>query len=105
MNPAEQASMERNPGHRGRGALLKRASLSLILAIAVGAATASRARAQAFQTAACGDQYNALVERAKRCLLKGDTDGAVDWLVAARAELLRCADGTAARLALLSPST
>lgn len=38
----------------------------------------------------CGDRYNALVERAKASLIRGDRAGAVDSLVAARAQLLRC---------------
>jgi hypothetical protein len=40
--------------------------------------------------ATCGDQYNALVKQAKASLTKGDRNGAIHWLLAARTQLDRC---------------
>jgi hypothetical protein len=100
--------MEHRPGPSGRGVFLNRLCLGLVLGVALTAtAGLSRARAEDSRRdtpAVCDERYRTLVEDAKRCLLKGDKDGAVESLIAARAELARCTDGTGYKLAELSPN-
>ena len=71
---------------------------TLIIAIAIVAAGAAFLRRSvghasikpAYSDVTCGDEYNALVLRAKQSLQKGDRAGAISSLLAAQTQLRHC---------------
>jgi hypothetical protein len=66
-------------------------ALSVALGFGVGAKKASASLPSTVsQSGTCGDRYNAMLRQAKAALAKGDRNGAIRGLIAARSQLRDC---------------